>query len=161
MENVKFKKVNIIDQKGRSITVKMMPVVIDLTGSILVCEKCSYKDICMDIKDPTRDPGDEEEDTCLSDLCQDLAKTAMSIEDQKLSDNRALSFIPMKGAFEEAFPNIKDKFRTLLNSSKLVYVDEIVEKVCPGWCSSYTKSHEHCNESNQLCILKKLFYENN
>lgn len=121
----------------------------------LVCNDCPYNRVCKLIKDP-RNPEDPEK--TYVDFCAGLELKDFTPEPEESSEDSITMYHPVKGAIEDGLgKDYPDIIKTVIDSDPRVYVSDIIEEVCKGWCDEYTPERTHCNCNNMSCILRSLF----
>ena len=155
MENSESTTNNLVKMKKREVKLEdgqvLKLTVIDLKAEgpeTLICNQCSYRNICSEIPDPNC-PDDK--DRSLIDFCGELG-TAPD-EDADL-----INAIPAPGSLERVFEGKSESvFKALINKNPLVHLQDVISKVCSGWCDDYDEEFTKCNECNSSCMLHDLF----
>lgn len=141
----KIKVIKVYGENGQKFAFKFRPLY-NVESDELVCEtRCPYCSICDYIRDP-RAISDPER--TFSDFCGELGET---------SDPEILNMIPVLGSLEEGFKDQKDIFEQLVKENPTVRLNDIIEKVCSGWCEDYVETHDNCVSCNQSCLMRDLF----
>lgn len=121
--------------------------------NVLVCRECSYNKVCKFIRDP-RDPENKEK--TFIDFCSSIQEDDM--ENLPPEEDSISTYFPERGAIEDALgKDFPDILKTVIDENPRVYVEDVIEEVCKGWCDDYTPERTNCNCNNMSCILRSLF----
>jgi hypothetical protein len=142
----KFKRLEVVGDDGKKRFFKFQPMLKELSEDQLVCDYCSYSEICDKIKNP-RTLNDQ--DSTFEDFCSEIGE---------LENPENLNLYPVPGSLEEGFKEDFDIFQELIKKNPTVRVNDLVESVCSsGWCDDYSEDHCNCKASNKSCLLNDLF----
>ena len=147
MSNLKkFVSVEVETPKGTK-KLKFSKYTGETDGRPCRCEDvCSYASVCEIIPDP-RDPRNP--DVSFVDFCGELSER---------EEEKYLDLVPTENTIEENLGDvIPDICQQIIAKKKLTNAEEVVDCLCPGWCSNYTKDHSGCKVETKSCILHDLF----
>lgn len=115
-----------------------------------VCLSCRYHHICDKIEDP-RYPNNP--DFRFIDLCGDIGDIIKENNGEEDENGISNYLIPVEGTIE----NNINLFQELIKENPLIKLSNIIDSICPNWCSDYDPEHSKCNSKNNLCIMHDLF----
>jgi hypothetical protein len=142
----KLRKLEVVGDDGKKRFFKFQPMLKELSEEQLVCDYCSYSEICDKIKNPK---ALNDADSTFEDFCSELGE---------LENPENLNLFPVQGSLEEGFKEDFDIFQELIKYNPTIRVNDLIESVCAtGWCEDYSEDHCNCSANNKSCLLYDLF----